>query len=70
MLVHEFLTENKTVIMPQQPYLLDLVSGGLFRLPETEDTDERKVICYASGDKRKIKIGAVGVTKMSISEVF
>ena len=51
--------------MPQPPY-----SPDLYSLQETEDTDVRKAFCYDRGDKRKIKIGAVGDTKNCVSEVF
>ena len=65
MLVREFLTKNKTVIMPQPPYSLDLDPADFFSfsLRKTEDTDERKAFCYDWGDKGKIETEPVGDTK-------
>ena len=38
-----------------------------FPLLKTEDTDERKALCYDWGDKRKIETGAIGDTKKHLS---
>ena len=56
--------------MCQPSYSLDLVPAKFCSLPKTEDTDERKTVCYDREDKRKIETGAVGDTIRRVSEVF
>ena len=70
MLVREFFAKNKTVIMPQPSYSLDLAPADFFLFPKTEDTGERKAFCYDWEDKLIVETGAVGDTKKCVSEVF
>ena len=69
MLVREFLAKNKTIIMPQPPYLPGLASAVIFLFPKLKtpmygkhfDTIERI---------KKIEAVAVGDTKKRVSKVF
>ena len=70
MLVRKFLAKDRTVIIPQAPYSLDLDPADfcLFRKLKTPMILKR--LCYDCGDKRKMEGAAVGDTKNQVSEVF
>ena len=63
MLVCEFVTINKAVIMPQPPYLPDLIPADFFLFPKLKVPMKRKYFAT-------IEIGAAGDTKKRVSEAF
>ena len=42
----------------------------IYPLPKIGNTDERKMLCYDCGHKRKIETGAIGNTRQHVSELF
>ena len=61
------MAKNKTVIMPQPPYLPDLVPADFFLFPKLKTPMKLKRFARIEEIKEKV---AVGDTKKHVSEVF
>ena len=74
MLVSEFLAKNKTVIMPQPPYLPDLASADFFLFPKLNapklNAEEKKAFCYDCGDEKKSKPNLLAISKNPFQKCF
>ena len=70
LLVSEFLIKNKTVIMPQPPYSLDLIPAGFFLFPKLKTPMKGKRFAMIEEIKEKSKQKRLAITKSVFHKCF
>ena len=70
MLVHEFLAKNKTVIMPQPPYLLELYTADFFLFIKLKAPIEGKRFPTIKVIKQKLKQELLALSKRAFQKCF
>ena len=69
MLVREFLAKNKTVIMAQPPYLLDLAPADFFFFPKLKTPIKGKRFATIEEIKEKSKQELLAISKITFRRV-
>ena len=70
MIVHEFLTKNKTVIMHQPPYSQDLASAEFFLFPQLKTPVKGKRFATTEEIKEKSKKELLAIPKSAFQKCF
>ena len=70
MLLLEFLTKNKTVIMPQPPYSPDLAPANFFLLPKLKTPMKEQCFATIEEIKEKSKQELLTIPKSAFQKCF